>query len=308
MKLAFQNLRYKTKSIEFRTVGSVFAELTFLKHFTWRSTVYGDMSNVNTRVYTPLYYAYNPKNNTPYLYTQNTKVSEDDQNWKKFQQDHLLTYKNNFGDHGLTLLGGFTTYYFGNFGRSGQSSQATGPTALPIPNDPRFWYLNNGFQDPTNTSASSNQSEYTTVSFLARALYNYQGKYFLNASFRNDASSRLPQANRNQMFWAVGAAWDVTKESFMNNQRFFDYLKLKGSVGLLGNQTASRLDGTPLNYPFYPNLNTSSAAVFGTNVYSAANTDYIPNPNLKWETVSAQEIGVELNAFKNRLHFEANYW
>ena len=298
----------KTKNIEFRTVGSVFAELTFLKHFTWRSTVYGDMSNVNKRVYTPLYYAYNPKNNTPYLYTQKTQVSEDDQNWKKFQQDHLLTYKNNFGDHGLTLLGGFTTYYFGNFGRSGQSSQANGPTALPIPNDPRFWYVNNGFQDPTNTSASSNQSEYTTVSLLARALYNYKGKYFLNASFRNDASSRLPAVSRNQKFWALGAAWDITKENFMNNQKIFDYLKLKGSIGLLGNQSAYDINGNSLNYPFYPNLNTSSAAVFGTYIYNAANTLYVPNPDIKWETVSAQEIGLELNAFNNRLHFEANYF
>lgn len=295
----------KTKSIELRTVGSVFAEITFLKNFTFRSTMYADISDVNTRVYTPLYYAYNPVNNTPYLYTQNTKVSEDDQNYRKYQQDHVLNYKNNFGGHGITLTGGFTTYYFGNFGRSGQSSQATGPTALPIPNDPRFWYLNNGFQDPSTTSASSNQSEYTTVSVLARALYNYQNKYFLNASFRNDASSRIPTANRNQQFWAVGGAWEITKESFMNNQRIFDFLKLKGSVGLLGNQSTH---GDVGDYPFYPRLNTGSNAVFGTNVYSAANTAFIPNPDLRWETVSAQEVGIELNAFQNRLHFEGNYF
>ncbi len=68
------------------------------------------------------------------------------------------------------------------------------------------------------------------------------------------------------------------------------------------------INGNSLNYPFYPNLNTSSAAVFGTYVYNAANTLYVPNPDLKWETVSAQEIGLELNAFNSRLHFEANYF
>ena len=306
--IQLENEWNKTKNIEYRTVGSVFAEVTFLKNFTFRSTVYADVSTVNKRQYTPLYYAYNPKDNNPYLYSQTTRVQEDDQTYRKVQQDHILNFKKNFGDHGLTLTGGFTTYYFSNFNRTGKSSQSTGPTALPIPNDPRFWYITNGFQNPSTTSANSSQSEYSTVSFLARALYNYKGKYFLNGSFRNDASSRLPEANRNQKFWAVGAAWDITKESFMNNQRIFDFLKLKGSVGLLGNQTASRLDGTPLNYPFYPNLNTGSNAVFGTNVYTAANTEYIPNPDLKWETVSAQEVGVELNAFKNRLHFEANYF
>ena len=298
----------KTRNIEYRTVGSLFAEVAFLKNFTFRSTVYADVSTINKRQYVPLYYAYNPKDNTPYLASQTTRVQEDDQTYRKVQQDHVLNFKKNFGDHGLTLTGGFTTYYFSNFNRTGKATQAAGPTGTPIPNDERFWYVTSGFENAGGASASSSQSEYSTVSYLARALYNYNGKYFLNASFRDDASSRLPKANRNQQFWAIGAAWDMTKENFMANQRLFDFLKIKGSIGVLGNQTASRLDGTPLNYPFYPNLIAGSNAVFGTNVYSAANPEYIPNPDLKWETVSAQEVGVELNAFQNRLHFEASYF
>lgn len=298
----------KTKNIEYRTVGSVFAEINFLKDFTFRSTAYADISTVNRRQYTPLYYAYNPKTDEPYLYSQNTRVQEDDNTYRKFQQDHVLTYKKKFGDHGITATGGFTTYYFSNFNRSGRAGQASGSTALPIPNDPRFWYINNGFQDPSNTSASSGQSEYATVSYLGRILYNYQNKYFLNASFRDDASSRLPPNNRNQQFWAVGAAWDITREAFMETQNYVDFLKLKGSVGVLGNQTASRLDGSPLDYPFYPRLNTGTNAVFGTTVLSAADREYLPNPDLKWETVEAWEIGIELSAFKNKLHFEANYF
>ena len=306
--LQLENEYNKTISIEYRTVGSVFAEITFLKNFTWRSTVYADMSNVSTRKYVPLYYAYNPVTNLPYSYTQSTSVTENSQDYKKFQQDHILTFKKNFGQHGLTVLGGFTTYYFGNFNRNGKVSQNSGATALPIPNDPRFWYITNGFENSANSSATSSQSEYTTVSYLARVLYNYKYKYFINGSFRDDASSRIPANNRHQQFWAVGAAWDITKENFMNNQKIFDFLKLKGSVGLLGNQTSSFADGTTINYPSYPLLTTGTNAVFGTNIYSAANELYLANPNLKWETVSAQEVGVELNAFKNRLHFEANYF
>src|SRR6202022_1041889 len=48
--------------------------------------------------------------------------------------------------------------------------------------------------------------------------------------------------------------------------------------------------------------------VFGQYVYTAADPEYIPNPDLRWETVSAQEVGIELNGFQNRLHFEANYF
>ena len=299
----------KVKNIEYRNVGSVYGEINFLKYFTFRSTFYADISNVNKRQYTPLYDAYNPKNDVPYLYSQTTNVQEDDQTYRKFQQDHVLTFKKAFGDHNLTATGGFTTYYFGNFNRTGKVSQKPANLAgVPIPDDDRFWYLSNGFEDPTTTSATSSQSEYSTVSYLARVLYNFKGKYYLNGSFRNDASSRIPPKNRNQQFWAIGAAWDITKENFMNDQHIFDFLKLKGSIGVLGNQTASKLDGTPLNYPFYPNLTSGSNAVFGTNVISAADQEYIANPDLKWETVDAKEIGVELNAFRNRLHFEANYF
>lgn len=306
--LRVQNEWNTVINIENRMVGSIYGEINFLKYFTLRSTVYADQSNVNKRVYKPLYYAYNPKNNTPYLYSQTTNVQEDDQTYRKFQQDHVLTFKKAFGDHNLTATGGFTTYYFGNFNRTGKISQITSAAGVPIPNDKRFWYMSNGFEDPSTTSSSSSQSEYTTVSYLARVLYNYKGKYYLNGSFRNDASSRLPPKNRDQQFWAVGAAWELTRENFMNNQHFFDFLKLKASIGVLGNQTASKLDGTPLNYPFYPNLSSGANAPFGTNVVGAAREEYIANPNLKWETVDAKEVGVELNAFKNRLHFEANYF
>ncbi|HET9430561.1 MAG TPA: SusC/RagA family TonB-linked outer membrane protein, partial [Chitinophagaceae bacterium] len=298
----------KGKNIEYRSVGSIYGEVSFLKNFSVRSTIYADISNVNNRRYRPIYYAYNPKDNTPYIYSPTTRVSENDDSYKKFQQDHVLTYKKNFSGHGVTATAGFTTYYSGVFRRAGNTSQFTGPTGIPIPDDERFWYITNGFEDPSATAHTSYQSEYSTVSWLARGLYNYRNKYFLNASFRDDASSRIPEVNRHQQFWAVGAAWEITREDFMKDVEFFDFLKLKGSIGVLGNQTASRENGDVLDYPFYPNLITGSAAVFGTNVYSAARTDYIPNPDLRWETVSAQEIGVELNAFQNRLHFEANYF
>ncbi|MEI9957714.1 MAG: hypothetical protein WDM90_15755, partial [Ferruginibacter sp.] len=143
---------------------------------------------------------------------------------------------------------------------------------------------------------------------LARFLYNYKNKYFLNASIRNDASSQIAPQNRNQIFWAVGAGWELTKEKFMEGIPQINFLKLKGSIGVLGNQTSTDEYGNGLNYPFYPQLNAGASAVFGTNPYSAARASYEPSRDLKWETVHADEIGFEANAFGNRLHFEANYF
>ncbi|RTL60828.1 MAG: SusC/RagA family TonB-linked outer membrane protein [Sphingobacteriales bacterium] len=299
----------KVINTEYRYVGSVYAELNFLKYFNFRSTFYADMSNINRRQYTPLYYAYDPLTNSPYLYSNRTSLQENDNDYRKFQQDEILTFKKSFGDHNITAMGGFTTYYYGEFQRQTLVRQGTEATSLPIPNDKRFWYVSNGFGavvDPTNTN--SFQGEYSTVSLLGRILYNYKGKYYLNASIRDDASSQLPPNNRHQAFWAVGAAWELSKEDFMQSQQLFDFIKIKGSYGVLGNQSTPSVGGRNNYYPFYPNLNSGTNAVFGTNIFNAATDAYKVSNDLHWETVHGGEIGVELNAFKNRLHFEANYF
>jgi len=290
-----------TIGIEYRMVGSVFAEITFLKDFNFRTTLYADMSTVNTRRYTPLYNSYDPTLNAVFLASSATRVTESDQSYKKFQQDHILTYKKRFGDHNITAIGGFTTYYFGNFNRFASVNQSS--TGAPIPDDKRFWYISNKFGDPQSQRSSSSQAEKTTASGLFRLLYNYQGKYYLNGSFRRDASSQISPSQRAQNFWAVGAAWEMSKESFMSSQSIFDFVKLKASYGILGNQNTYGYA-----YPFYPEISAGAAAVFGNNIYVAYQPTYIPDRNLKWESVHSKEVGVELNALSNRLHFEANYF
>ena len=303
--LEVENTWDKTISYENRIVGNVYADLNFLQNLNFRATWYGDISNVDYRKYNPLYYAYNPMNNTPYLYNTKTSVYQSTQDWKKYQQDYILTYKRGFGDHNLTATGGFTTNYVGTFQQYGTSSQGTGPSDLPIPDESRLWYLNNGFGYVNQGAASSYQSEYTTVSFLARALYNFKNKYYLNASFRDDASSRIPEKNRHQQFWSVGAAWEISKEDFMQDVSLINFLKLKASTGVLGNQSTYGASG---DYPSYPGLRAGTVVPFGTNLVRAALPAYKVNPDLRWETVDASEIGVEVNAFDNRLHFEANYY
>ena len=179
--LQLENEWNTVRDVEYRTVGSVFAEITFLKNFTFRSTVYADISNTNKRIYEPRYYQYNPRTLVPELTQATTSVEEQDNTYRRFQQDHVLNFKKDFGDHGLTLTGGFTTVYNGSFKRTGKVSQpdATLPTSLPIPNDPRFWYLTNQFEDPNSQVATSVQTEGATVSYLARALYNYRRQIFL---------------------------------------------------------------------------------------------------------------------------------
>ena len=93
----------------------------------------------------------------------------------------------------------------------------------------------------------------------------------------------------------------------MDDQKFFNYLKLKGSTGVLGNAN-TYLNGTFFPYPAYPGISPNSSAVFGSHTINAYSANYTAAPNAQWETVNSSEIGIEFVALKNRLHFEMDYY
>jgi len=293
--------KYTQIANENRIVLNTFLEYKFLEDFTFKVNYFGDLGFNDGRGYTPKFDVYNAESGSVVEWNTKSSVSQYRNGYTKFQQDYLLTYKKSFGDHNLTLLGGFTTYFEDYNQISGSVSQYAGGD--PIPADKRWWYLNvYPYGDPTTSKSTSSQWERSTVSVLFRALYNYKNKYNLNASFRRDGSSEISPSHRYQNFWAVGGAWYVTSEKFMKNQTIFNNLKLKASVGQLGNQY------TGVHYPYYPNYTAGSSAVFGENIVPAYVLAYQNNPNLKWETVNAYEGGVEMDLLDNRLHFEANYY
>lgn len=284
-----------------RVLGNAFLEFNFLKNFTFKMSYYADLGFNNGTTYTPYIKVYRAESDEVVDYNTKSSISQYRNEYAKYQQDYLLTYKNQFGDHGLTLLGGFTTYYEDYNQISGSVSQYAGGD--PIPNDKRWWYLNvYPYGDPDSRTGTSDEWDRATVSTLFRALYNYKGKYNVNASYRRDGSSEISPSHRYQNFWALGGAWYVTEENFMKNQKFIDNLKLKASVGQLGNQY------TDVHYPYYPNYTAGSTAVFGNNLVPAYVLAYKNNPNLKWETVDAYEGGFEVDILRNQLHLETNYY
>lgn len=287
---------------EYRAVGNVFSEIDFLKNFTFRAAFLVDYGFNNGRSYSPLINAYNPEipgNSKIDRLTTFTSVSQNQNIFTKIQSDWLITYKKKFGDHGLTATAGFTSYLTEYESVNSGRTQGEGD---PIPNDPDKWYVGIGAQ---NTQTGSGDAwDRRTLSYLARALYNYKGKYLFNASFRRDGSSAFIQNNPWQNFGALGAGWVVSEESFMKPLEAINNLKIKGSWGILGNQNT----GDNYRYPMFPLLVSNSSAVFGDNVIPAYEPAYIPDPNLRWETVHAWETGFELNAFANRLFIEANYY
>ncbi len=288
----------------YRFVGNIFAELKFLKDFTFRTAYSGNYGIEKGRGHSPLTPVYVAESDEIANFSGQllTSVSQYNNTKQDFQQDYLLTYAKEIGDHSITALLGYTSFqeYLENI--NGSVRQLAGGD--PIPNDPRWWYLNVfPFGDQDTRISNSTQWDRATTSGLFRVLYNFQGKYILNGSFRRDSSSELPKETRAQNFWSVGAAWELSREKFMENS-VINYLKLKGSYGELGNQYNA------VNYPYLPNYQLGASAILGNpqGVIPAYVLAYRNSDDLKWETITSYEAGFELATFDSKLRFEAAYY
>lgn len=136
-----------------------------------------------------------------------------------------------------------------------------------------------------------------TESFLARARYNYAEKYFGEISFRRDGSSRFAKSCRWGNFWSIGGSWIITKEKFMNNLTWLDYLKLRAAYGTVGNNASA---GT---YAYW--------SQYGITDYNGTNILYratLADPSIKWETTETFDIGLEGALFAGRLNFTVGYF
>lgn len=296
----------------YRAIGNVFTEINFLKNFTFRATFYGDLGFNEARDYTQIARFYNAVTKSIDTTNARTQVSQTNSTAIKYQQDYLLTYKKQLGNHGLTVMGGIATILNSYRSTNNQVSQYLTGNANIIPNDSRFWYIDNFFADPASRAPKAVSRdlfgnpvqlnwEQATLSYFARTLYNFKGKYLLNASFRRDGSSDVSPNQRFQNFAAVGAAWEVSQEDFMKNQKIFSYLKLKSSYGVLGNQY------TAIHYPYYPLL-TGSSTNFGPGGNQVPIFGYtpafVPDPNLRWETITSTDLGVEMGLLNDKLSVE----
>ena len=133
------------------------------------------------------------------------------------------------------------------------------------------------------------------VSFFARANYELDNKYLLGGSIRTDGSSRFGTNNRWGVFPSVSAGWIVSQEPFMKGS-FFNYLKLRSSFGLTGNQAIS-------DFPFQGLIGSAN---YGSDPGLAPSN--LANPNLKWETTSQFDLGLDMAFAKGRVSLSADYY
>ncbi|KIA92947.1 membrane protein [Pedobacter kyungheensis] len=280
---------FNQKSKNYRINGNVFAELTFAKNFTFRTSAGGDFGQNEVRGYTPAYQATQGQRNDISKLTVNR---DENRNWIL---ENTLTYKNTFGDHNLTLLAGTTAQRRKNY--------FINSSALNVPySSDGDLYLALG--TASNREVIDGGSLSTYLSYFGRANYSFKNKYLLNATLRADAASQFfGGGDLWGYFPAIGAGWVISNEDFMKDQTVFNNLKLKGSWGKVGNA------GVPVN-PTTLTVTQSAGyvAIFNGVAYTGANVASLVPSFLNWERTTGTDIGIEAAFLKNRLNVEANYY
>ncbi|MBR6169421.1 MAG: TonB-dependent receptor [Bacteroidaceae bacterium] len=187
---------------------------------------------------------------------------------------HTAEYKHNWGKHGLTALLGQESIY----SRSNSFSVYTeGQT------DPRQVRLTDGTTVAIGNIGDS-RAEESFNSFFTTWGYNYAEKYFFDASYRADGSSRFAPGHRWGHFYSVGAMWDIKKENFMKDVKVIDILKLRASYGLVGNASGAG------SYDYYGTIGRGGLY----NSESSLGIGSPSNQTLTWEKVGSLNVGVTL--------------
>ena len=205
-----------------------------------------------------------------------------------WQQEYTATYAKDINDHHyIDALVGFT--------RQTSTSTYSNIRTNHYTNESLKQY-NLGDGSGTYTPQTG-ISESTLNSLIARVNYTLLNRYNATATLRADNSSRFSKDYRWGWFPSLGLSWNVDKEGFLANVKSFDYLKVRLSGGIVGNQEIP-------DYAFSTSYATGSYG--GSSSYAKQNT---ANDNLKWETTASYNLGFDLGLLKNRVNivFDAYY-
>jgi TonB-linked SusC/RagA family outer membrane protein len=208
--------------------------------------------------------------------------------------ENLVTYDRTFADkHNINLVALFSA-------QEDEYSKSHA-TANDIPADAvQFYNLGRANQPIVMDPAQQDYYQSGLMSTMIRAMYSYDDKYMLTASYRFDGSSRLAEGHKWVDYPAVSAGWNIHRESFMNNVSVINRMKLRVGYGITSNQSISPYSTLGLlgTIPY----NFGSTLVTGFNVTS------LPNPDLGWEYSSTVNYALEFGLFNNRLSGTIEYY
>ena len=197
--------------------------------------------------------------------------------------ENILTYNKTFGNHNLGVTA-LQSIQRDNFEYNSTSVQG-------VPAESQQFY--NTGNASLVLGVGSNLIQWTINSFMGRINYDYKDKYLITATLRRDGSSRFGQNSKYGNFPGIAVAWNISNENFMKGIGWLDQLKLRLSRGSVGNQGV-----TPYQ----------TQGLLGRTVYAWGNSpaygyrpNVIGNPDLKWETSTSSNIGVDFSLWRGRV-------
>lgn len=255
-------------------IGNLYADIKIYKGLSFTSNLGINLNNNERRGFTHRYYL-SAADNVPRGWVQNQTGKTNSFIW-----NNLLKYNQKFGSHTIDFVGGQTAE------KTMNNYVYASKDGTPF-NDLQYRVLSAA---TANDQTSGSIQEWTLLSYLARLNYNYADKYLLTASIRQDGSSRFAKQNRWGTFPSFSAGWRISEEDFFQklNLDFISDIKLRAGWGSTGNQRISNNA-----YLTLIGGGLSRRYVFGNNVIQGYGPSSVGNPDIKWETTTQTNLGLD---------------
>ena len=277
--------KYDWTRKENRVFGNAFINWQIIDALTFKSDFGIDHTVIGNKRFNENW-GYSGRINNPNSLVESTAVI-DIQTWK-----NTLTYDNNFnGIHNLNVLLGSETISSTSNGHT--SSGHDFPDQIS-----NLRYLSNATK---NERVDSWQENWALFSLFGRVAYKYKDKYFAEVVIRRDGSSRFGSNNPYGVFPAASVGWRIDNEPFLAYSKLISHLKLRLSAGQVGNQEIG-------NYSFASLMTSGAYYPFGTNVASGYYLQKNGNENLKWESQTQYDAGIDLGLLNNKIFLYLDYY
>lgn len=275
------------KNKNLQVLPSFYAELYLLPEnkLTLRTAYSQDISLRQNREYKQVYKVGGSQERTV------SELSKTNELYQNYIWDNTLTYRDSFGKHNLTAMVGHSL-------RNEKWQKLKGISPAVPGGEEEYLYLSQG--NAAGRQVEDDGTSYYGLSYFGRVSYDFAGKYLLSATMRADGSSKYQE--KWGYFPSVGAAWILSEEGFMKEQRVFDFLKIRASWGKLGNDKIMASDGfASINQDLW------TSGVSGATVLPGyTNMSYFSW--LAWEVVNELNVGADFSILKNRLGVEIDYY
>ena len=276
------------KETMWRALANMYVEYQILDELKFKMAGGIDFVAKNNR-------AYYPKVEIPGDYSSYTDQKLDDNmslgyTW---QNDYLLYFNKDWEKHHLDAMAGLSL-------QANQNKDVNGTVRGFLNDEEHMQVLSAGQRD---WRATGGINRWSLLSYFGNVNYNFMSRYLFSFNLRVDGSSRFGKNNKYGYFPSGSVAWRINSEEFMEDITWISNLKLRASYGSLGNQQIGL-------YSYLDQLNVNQWALFGdgTNRTPGVSSINLIDPNIKWETTTITNLGVDFSVLNNTLSMVAEYY